>query len=93
MILDFFDQGKLKGEKERVYVALDAALFMAGVTVLMEAKADDAAIKKPKKASKAEVSPLETKSACQASAVDTGRRSRSEDVSGNQPAPAVNSPG
>ena len=58
---------KLKGEKERVYVALDSSLFMAGVTVLMEAKLDDAAIKKPKKASKAEVSPLETKSACQPS--------------------------
>ena len=55
---------KLKGEKERVYVALDSSLFMAGVTVLMEATD---AIKKPKKASKAEVSPLETKSACQSS--------------------------
>jgi hypothetical protein len=53
---------KLKGEKERVYVALDSSLFMAGVTVLMEAT--DAG-KKPKKASKAEVSPLENKSACQ----------------------------
>ena len=58
---------KLKGEKERVYVALDDTSFMAGVSVLMEAKLDDAAIKKPKKASKAEVSPLETKSACQSS--------------------------
>jgi hypothetical protein len=55
---------KLKGEKERVYVALDDELFMAGVKVLMEAKSD-AAGKKPKKASKAEVSPLEIKSACQ----------------------------
>ena len=57
---------KLKGEKERVYVALDDTSFMAGVTVLMEAKLDDAAIKKGKKAaSKAEVPTLETKSACQ----------------------------
>lgn len=37
---------KLKGEKERVYVALDPSLFMAGVKVLMEAKLDAAAIKK-----------------------------------------------
>ena len=37
---------KLKGEKERVYVALDDTSFMAGVTVLMEAKFDAAAIKK-----------------------------------------------
>ncbi len=37
---------KLKGEKERVYVALDSSLFMAGVKVLMEAKFDAAAIKK-----------------------------------------------
>ena len=37
---------KLKGEKERVYVALDSSLFMAGVKVLMEAKLDAAAIKK-----------------------------------------------
>jgi hypothetical protein len=34
---------KLKGEKERVYVALDSTLFMAGVKVLMEAKFDAAA--------------------------------------------------
>jgi len=34
---------KLKGEKERVYVALEDTSFMAGVTVLMEAKLDAAA--------------------------------------------------
>ena len=47
---------KLKGEKERVYVALDSASFMADTQALMAAKPDDAAttapavIKKPKKA-------------------------------------------
>jgi hypothetical protein len=34
---------KLKGEKERVYVALENTSFIAGVTVLMEAKLDAAA--------------------------------------------------
>ena len=37
---------KLKGEKERVYVALEDTSFMAGVKVLMEAKFDAAAMKK-----------------------------------------------
>jgi hypothetical protein len=37
---------KLKGEKERVYVALEDTSFIAGVTVLMEAKLDAAVIKK-----------------------------------------------
>lgn len=58
---------KLKDEKERVYVAIDAGDFLAGIKTLMEAKPDAgegasaAAIKKGKKAtSKHADSPLET---------------------------------
>lgn len=58
---------KLKDEKERVYVAIDAKDFLAGIKTLMEAQTDTgaatpvAAIKKGKKAaSKAEVSTSES---------------------------------
>jgi len=54
---------KLKGEKERSYVALDSDKFMAETQALMKPDAAAPAIKK-KAALKAEVSPLETKSAC-----------------------------
>jgi len=50
---------KLKGEKERGYVALDSSSFIAEVKALMESDAAAPAIKK-KAALKAEVSPLET---------------------------------
>jgi len=50
---------KLKGEKERSYVALDSASFMAETQALMKPDAAAPAIKK-KAALKAEVSPLET---------------------------------
>ena len=50
---------KLKGEKERSYVALDSDKFMAETLALMKPDAAAPAIKK-KAALKAEVSPLET---------------------------------